>query len=232
MLTLEDLVIAQGDFRLGADFSVPRGARVAVVGPSGAGKSTLLGAIAGYLRTSGRVLWQGEDLGARAPAQRPVAMVFQDNNLFPHMTAAQNVGLGITPSLRLKDEDAARVTSALARVGLAGMGARKPAALSGGQQSRVAIARLLVQVKPLILLDEPFAALGPALRHEMLDLVGDVAADLGATVLMVTHTIGDAERFAEQLVWVENGVAQAPAATRALLADPPQGLRDYIGAST
>ena len=229
MLTLEGLDIRQGTFRLTADFSIDTGAQVAIVGPSGAGKSTLLSVISGFfMPIAGRVLWNRADMTANPPGARPLSMVFQDNNLFPHLTAFQNVGLGIKPSLRLDASEAARVQDALSRAGLKGLEDRKPAALSGGQQSRVTLARVLVRDKPLILLDEPFAALGPAMRVEMLDLVANLARAEGATLLMVTHHPADALRIADQTIVVAEGLASAPVATKALFDDPPQVLRDYL----
>lgn len=230
MLTLEALDIRQGDFRLTADFSLEQGAVVAMIGPSGAGKSTLFNVIAGFfLPVAGRVIWGGRDITALPPAERPVAMLFQDNNLFPHLTVAQNVGLGIRPSLRLTPQDKANVDQALARVGLQGLEARKPAALSGGQQGRVALARVLVQRRPLILLDEPFAALGPALKMEMLDLVAELAAETGATLLMVSHDPSDARRIAPLTVLVADGQAFVPMPTHQLLDAPPPSLAAYLG---
>jgi thiamine transport system ATP-binding protein len=156
-------------------------------------------------------------------------MLFQDHNLFPHLTVAQNVALGIKPSLRIDKADQSRIDAALADVGLAGYGGRLPSELSGGQQSRTALARVLVQARPLILLDEPFAALGPALRAEMLRLVRAVAERLGATLLMVTHDVADARRLGGQAVFVHDGVAEAPMPVEDLLADPPDALADYLG---
>jgi thiamine transport system ATP-binding protein len=117
----------------------------------------------------------------------------------------------------------------LDRVGLKGMESRKPAALSGGQQSRVALARVLVQARDILLLDEPFAALGPALKAEMLDLVAELAQESGATLLMVSHDPGDARRIADQVVLVAEGVAQAPQPTAELLDNPPPALKAYLG---
>ena len=102
MLKLEDLTIRQGEFTLKADFNVEPGRTVAVIGPSGAGKSTLIGAIAGFVVPDrGRVYWQGQDMTTLPPGQRPVAMLFQDGNLFPHLSIARNVGLGLDPRLKL-----------------------------------------------------------------------------------------------------------------------------------
>jgi thiamine transport system ATP-binding protein len=230
MLALERLVVAQGDFRLEADLAVPKGAICAIVGPSGAGKSTLLNVIAGFFgASSGRVLWDGAAIDGLPPGERPVSIVFQDNNLFPHLTAAQNVALGVRPSLKLTPSEWQAVDAGLAHAGLAGLGDRRPGALSGGQQSRVALARVLVRKKPLVLLDEPFSALGPALRAEMLDLVARVAQETGATVLMVSHDPGDARRIAEMTIYLGEGRAEPPVPTEALFADPPPALASYLG---
>lgn len=230
MLRLEKAVIRNGEFTVRADLEVERGARVAVIGPSGAGKTTLIEAIAGFRPVeAGRLVWDGRDITADPPGARPVAMLFQDGNLFPHLTVAQNAGLGLRPDLRLNAEQKARVQTALARVGLAGMEDRKPGALSGGQQSRAALARVLLQDRPLLLLDEPFAALGPALKAEMLDLVAALARESGATLLMISHDPGDARRIADRAILVAAGVAYPPQPTAELLDNPPPELRTYLG---
>jgi thiamine transport system ATP-binding protein len=158
-----------------------------------------------------------------------MAILFQDNNLFGHLSVAQNVGLGIRPALRLSSTENDSVSQALARVGLEGFGARKPSELSGGQQSRAALARALVQSKPWMILDEPFAALGPALRAEMLDLVADVARETKAGVLMVTHAPDDARRIADSVIFVADGLAHPPVPTAELLDNPPPALKAYLG---
>ncbi|MCU0814924.1 MAG: ATP-binding cassette domain-containing protein [Cypionkella sp.] len=230
MLQLDRVTITQDDFHLSADWTLPTGAQAAIIGPSGAGKSTLLSVIAGFLPpTGGRVLWQGQDLGPIPPGDRPLSILFQDQNLFPHLSLSQNLGLGLRPDLRLSRAEAKRVEEALARVGLAGMGARKPAQLSGGQMGRAALARALLRARPLLLLDEPFAALGPALKAEMLALVSEVTREAGTTVLMVTHDPQDALRFAGLTILVADGRAEAPAPTAALFANPPPALRAYLG---
>ncbi len=230
MLRLEDLEIRQDDWRMTADLALAAGSATALIGPSGAGKSTLLSVIAGFLApTRGRVLWDGRDITALPPAERPVTLLFQEHNLFAHLTAAQNVGLGLRPDLRLDREAWARVAAALDSVGLEGMDRRLPAQLSGGQRQRVALARALLRARPIMMLDEPFAALGPALRAEMLDLVARIRAEQGATLLMVTHDPRDALRVAEQTVLVMDGAVAPPTATGPLLADPPPALRAYLG---
>lgn len=225
MLRLESAVIANGGFRLQADMKIAPGI-TAVIGPSGAGKSTLLEAVAGFLPLdAGRILWRDQPLAA-PPGKRPVAMLFQDHNLFPNLSAAQNVGLGLRGDLRLTQAERAQVAQSLAEVGLEGMDSRRPAQLSGGQQSRCALARALLSGHPIVLLDEPFAALGPALRAELLTLLRNRFA--GRVVLMVTHDPADVQQ-ADHLVLVADGMAAAPIDAAQALADPPPALAAYLG---
>lgn len=230
MLTLEGLKTRWGGWSLTADLTIRTGDKVALIGPSGAGKSTLLGLIAGHVMPDvGRVLWNGADITRVPPAERPISMIFQDNNLFPHMSVADNVGLGLRPDLRLDGGEKARVEEALEHVGLGGFGPRKPRQLSGGQVGRVALARALLRARPVMLLDEPFGALGPALRAEMLTLVARLAEETGATLLIVTHEPDDARRIAGSVVLVADGRAAPPVATEEIFAHPPAALAAYLG---
>jgi thiamine transport system ATP-binding protein len=230
MLRLEGIEIVQDDWRMTADLALAAGSTTAIIGPSGAGKSTLLNVVAGFVDpVRGRVTWDGRDITGLAPADRPVTLLFQDHNLFAHLTAAQNVGLGLRPDLRLGADGWSRVEAALGSVGLAGFGRRRPGQLSGGERQRVALARALLRARPILMLDEPFAALGPALRAEMLDLVAGIRAEQDATLLLVTHDPGDARRVADQVVLVDGQRAYPPAETEALFADPPPELRAYLG---
>lgn len=229
MLTFDNVTITQGQFSLTADCAIPSGI-TAILGASGCGKSTLLAAIAGFLPPhDGSIIWNDIQLNALPPAKRPIAMLFQDNNLFPHLTIVQNVGLGIKPAVRLSGPEIDRIENALAQVGLAGFEHRKPGTLSGGQQSRAALARVLVSNRPLILLDEPFAALGPQLKQDMLDLVRDHLKSAGKTILMVTHNPEDAQRVADNIVLVGNGLVHAPQNTQKTFDDPPPLLQSYLG---
>lgn len=230
MLTLENTAITLGEFQLSADLSIPKGARVAVMGPSGAGKSTLINAVAGFAPLAqGAIRWDGERLDALPPAERPLSILFQDHNLLPHLTVFDNVALGLDPNLRLDGSQKARVTQALAETGLEGLERRKPAQLSGGQISRAGLARVLLRARPMILLDEPFAALGPALKRQMLDLVARIATETGATLLMITHDPEDARHLCDLTLVVAEGVAHPPAPTQALLDTPPPALKAYLG---
>ena len=117
----------------------------------------------------------------------------------------------------------------LERVGLNGLSGRKPGALSGGQQSRAALARALLQDRPIMLMDEPFSALGPALKDQMLDLSVDLARDAGRTIIMVTHHPADAARVADNIIGVADGRAWTPTSTRVFFDAPPEPFKDYLG---
>jgi thiamine transport system ATP-binding protein len=212
------------------DLQVDRASCVAVIGPSGAGKSTLLALIGGFEQADGgSVAVDGQEITAVPAAQRPVTTLFQDNNLFAHLTASQNVGLGLHPGLRLTDAARRDVEQALEQVGLAGFGNRRPAQLSGGERQRVAIARCLVRRRPILLLDEPFGALGPAMRQEMLDLIDALRHQHGLTVLMVTHDPADAARIADRTAFVAEGQVVLADATRDVLHSDLPEIRDYLG---
>ncbi len=227
MLTLDRITFRREDFVLHADVSVEGQGIVAVIGPSGGGKSTLLSLIAGFeLPDEGRVCWNNAEMTNLAPGERPVAVLFQDNNLFPHLDAATNVALGASPRARPPPAARGRAAEALSAVGLDGMGERMPGELSGGQQSRVALARALLTDRPLVLMDEAFSALGPALRLEMLTLVKSLLAD--KTVLMVTHDPDDARRVARQTMFVEDGRLRPAEDTGALFANPHDALARYL----
>lgn len=206
MLKLESVQFHYEDMVMNFDLHVAKGELVGIIGPSGAGKSTLLSLIAGFdLPVSGRLSIAGRNMEGVAPDQRPVSMVFQDHNSFAHLDVWKNVALGISPHLKLSEQQAGLVDGALERVGLTQYKSRKPTELSGGERQRIAIARALVRDKPVLLLDEPFTALGPALRREMLDLIREIQVERKLTVLMVTHQPEDAKYAATRIAFVQAG---------------------------
>jgi thiamine transport system ATP-binding protein len=157
-------------------------------------------------------------------------MLFQDHNLFAHLDVTANVGLGIDPGLRLSAADRERVRTALAEVGLAAFEHRKPAELSGGERQRVALARCLVRDRPILLLDEPFAALGPRMRRDMLDMVDALRRNHGLTVLMVTHSPADARHCATFTAFVLAGSVRRFGSTGEIFADRADpDLIAYLG---
>jgi len=206
MLSLTNLTYLYNHLPMRFTFSVQAGERLAILGPSGAGKSTLLSLIAGFLpASSGELRLNGEEHRHSPPAHRPVSMLFQENNLFPHLTVAQNIGLGLHPGLKLTHQHKQILQEMAHRVGLEEHLQRLPHQLSGGQRQRAALARCLVRQQPILLLDEPFSALDPALRKEMLRLVDDVCAERNMTLLMVSHSLEDAACIAPRSLLIVDG---------------------------
>ncbi|APR30542.1 MULTISPECIES: thiamine ABC transporter ATP-binding protein ThiQ [Citrobacter] len=206
MLKLIDITWLYHHLPMRFTLSVTRGEQVAVLGPSGAGKSTLLNLIAGFLTpASGTMMIEGEDHTATPPSRRPVSMLFQENNLFSHLSVQQNIGLGLNPGLKLNALQREKMRHIAQQMGIDSLLERLPGELSGGQRQRVALARCLVREQPILLLDEPFSALDPALRQEMLTLVAEVCREKQLTLLMVSHSVEDAARIAPRSVVVADG---------------------------
>ncbi|MET0283009.1 MAG: ATP-binding cassette domain-containing protein [Polyangiales bacterium] len=191
--------------RLELALTLPPGMSV-LVGPSGAGKSTCLLALAGLIRPdAGEIVLAGRTLFGpgidEPPWRRRVALVFQNLALFPHMTALENVRFGIRePKVDARDW--------LARMRVAHVAERRPATLSGGEAQRVALARALASSPALLLLDEPFSALDPALRAELAAEVRAVVAQLAIPAILVTHHREDAQSLGERIVRLRDGALE------------------------
>src|SRR3954468_5140777 len=200
----------------GVDLSVHTGEHVVIFGPSGSGKSTLLRTInmlepptSGSVKVDGKEYAQG---GAPIELRRAVGMVFQQFNLFPHLTALENITLPLRRAKRVKRADAEeRAAHALHRVGLIRHAAHFPREMSGGQQQRVAIARALALDPKVMLFDEPTSALDPELVGEVLGVMRSVA-ESGMTMVVVTHELGFAREVGDQNVFMDDGgiVEQGP----------------------
>lgn len=227
---LKDVRLRLGNHDFQFDLDIAKGQFAAITGPSGAGKSTLFNVIAGFdVPSSGRVEVGGRNMAGLRPGERPVSLIFQDNNLFAHLDVFTNVALGANPALKLSPEQRRGVSEALRRVGLAGFEKRHPGSLSGGERQRVAFARALVRHRPVMLLDEPFAALDPGLRRDMGGLLKDLQKQEGFTVLMITHDPDEATQLASMAAFIDNGrvVASAPIDSFKMLTEPPS-LRSFL----
>lgn len=194
-LRLEHISIAlAGRELLAVDAAIAPGEVLTVMGPSGSGKSTLLAYIAGFLDrefTASGGVWLGEhDLLGLPAEKRGIGLLFQDPLLFPHLSVGGNLRFGLSRHSKEKHQ---QVSQALEQVGLAGFEARDPATLSGGQQARVALMRLLLSKPKTVLLDEPFSKLDTALRQEMRSLVFSQLHEAGLPALLVTHDHADAK---------------------------------------
>ncbi|MCG5454141.1 amino acid ABC transporter ATP-binding protein [Micromonospora sp. PSH03] len=220
-LDVRDVHLAFGPNRVlrGVDLSVPRGATACVIGPSGSGKSTLLRTINRLIEPDrGDVLLDGRSvLGDDPDALRQrVGMVFQQFNLFPHMSVLRNVTLALRRLRKLGADEAESVARAqLELVGLAGKANSRPAQLSGGQQQRVAIARALALRPEVMLFDEATSALDPELVKGVLGVMADLSA-AGMTMVVVTHEMGFARQVADTVAFMDRGVV--------LEAGPPEAV--------
>lgn len=218
MLRVEDCVLHYPDFHARYRLDVPKGALCAIVGPSGGGKTTLLHLIAGFERpVSGRILFGTEDLTPLPPARRPLAIVFQDHNLFPHLSAMENVALGVRPDLRLEETQRAIVRDALEAVDLAPLAKRLPGEMSGGQRQRVALARAIAGARPILLLDEPLSGLDPGLRRTMVATIDALRRSRNMTVLTTIHTPEDIGDAADMMAFIAEGEVVASGPPEAVL---------------
>ena len=201
----------------------------AVVGPSGAGKSTFLNLISGFASiSSGSIIWNGQEISNLPPAKRNVSILFQDNNLFPHLSVWRNLALAVTHWPKISRDNEEKLKAVMSEVGILGLENRKPSQLSGGQQSRVALARVLLQKNKILLLDEPFSALGPSLKDQMLELIKKISKNKKLLVLMVTHDPADAKKVASQTLVIKDEKVYPPLSTEKAL-DPINGpLADYL----
>ena len=210
MIRLEGLGVTAGRFALAdVTFDVPPGGYGLVIGPTGSGKTTLLESIAGHHRArSGRVLLAGRDVSRLAPEERGVGFVYQQYHLFPHLSVAENIGYGLRrtdgPTRRARVEELAEM------LGIVDLLGRTTHRLSGGEQQRVAIARALAPRPPVLLLDEPFAALDPTTRRALRRELRALHQHEGTTTLQVTHDFDEALRLGERVaVLAEGRIAQA-----------------------
>ncbi|OCL25884.1 thiamine ABC transporter ATP-binding protein ThiQ [Gilliamella sp. wkB171] len=206
MIELNQVNYHYDNFEMHFEINIAAKEHVVIVGPSGAGKSTLLSLIAGFIfPNSGTIKLNHQNMTKIPPGKRPVSMLFQHNNLFSHLTIQQNIALGIKPSLKLTITEQDKIADILTQVGLDGFATRYPEQLSGGQRQRVALARCLIQHRPILLLDEPFSALDQALRHDMLLLVNQICHQYDLTLIMVSHYLDESLNYFSRCLVVDDG---------------------------
>ena len=194
----------------GIDLQIEKGQVVVIIGPSGSGKSTVLRTM-NYLEepTSGKVIVDGMDLSDKSKlneVRAEVGMVFQNFNLFPHMTVMENLTLAQTKVRKTSSDEAKKIGQILLdRVGLKDKANSYPDSLSGGQKQRVAIARALAMKPKVMLFDEPTSALDPEMVREVLDVMKSLAEE-GMTMVIVTHEMGFAKEVADRVLFVDGGL--------------------------
>ena len=230
MLQVRGLKVFNGSFVLNADFDLKTSSLISILGPSGSGKSTLLNSLAGFLPlSSGHVLWKDREISNLDIAERPLDILFQENNFFPHLTVKENVKIGIRANLKLSKPEEKLVLEAIKKVGLDNHADKKPSELSGGQKTRIALARTILRSRELLLLDEVFLGLGPALRLEMLALVRNFVLSQKVTLLMVTHDLKDAVKLGGEIIFVDSGTILGPFSLTCFTSSDNMSIRHYLG---
>lgn len=205
MLELRSARTRLGEQEFTYNLSVEAGEIVTITGESGAGKSTLLHLVSGFVPlVGGDLLWQSHSIADLSIQRRPVSLLFQKDNLFQHMNVRSNVGLGLDPGLKLHKQAWQRVDEAIARMGIAGLERRLPGELSGGEQQRVALARVMLMNRPVLLLDEPFNSLDQATRESVLASCRDLSHEQNLCTLIVTHNREDITLLGARNLHVEN----------------------------
>lgn len=212
MIRLENVhkTFGKNEVLKGINLHIEQGQVVVIIGPSGSGKSTVLRTM-NYLEepTSGKVIVDGMDLSDKKKlneVRAEVGMVFQNFNLFPHMTVMENLTLAQTKVRKISSDEAKKIGQALLeRVGLADKANAYPDSLSGGQKQRVAIARALAMKPKVMLFDEPTSALDPEMVSEVLDVMKSLAED-GMTMVIVTHEMSFAKKVADRVLFVDGGL--------------------------
>ena len=214
------------------NLTVPKGSFTVLVGPSGCGKSTILRLIAGLEdATGGEIRIDGDDVTDKEPSQRGIAMVFQSYALYPHMTVAENIGFGLTLARLPKAEIRERVEEAARILQLQDLLERKPRHLSGGQRQRVAIGRAITRNPKVFLFDEPLSNLDAALRSQMRVELAELHAEIGATMIYVTHDQVEAMTMADRIIVLNKGKIEQVGAPMDLYGKPEtEFVAGFIGA--
>ena len=236
MIDVKNLHKAYGDHEVlkGVNEHIEKGEKVVVIGPSGSGKSTFLRCL-NLLEepTSGEIIFEGQTITSKQTdinlVRRRMGMVFQQFNLFPHLTVKENIKLAPVKLKIMSDEEAdKRALELLARVGLPDKADSYPAQLSGGQQQRIAIARALAMNPDVMLFDEPTSALDPEMVGEVLEIMKELADD-GMTMVVVTHEMGFAREVATRVLFMDGGNIVEQNEPHQFFANPQNArLKDFL----
>ena len=221
MIKLDNVVFNYQSMPMVFDLQIQAQEKIAIIGESGAGKSTLLNLIAGFeYADSGETWLNGENHTKTAPFERPVSMLFQENNLFTHLSVEENIALGLKPNLALNAEEKALVEQAARAVNLQDFLTRKPTALSGGQKQRVALARMMASQPEILLLDEPLSALDSFLKWQVEEELQDLLSEIGKTVLFVSHSRDEVYHLCDRICVLEKGHMETIQEKKEFFANP------------
>ena len=206
MIKLENISIKLDNFRTKFTVEINKGEWVGIIGQSGAGKSTFLNLIAGFAQPEvGSLIINNRDMRDVPASKRSVSSLFQDNNLFPHLSVYQNIAVAIKPNLKLNDNEKKKIFEIIEYLNLSSKTHSSIGRLSGGERQRVALGRIISSDKEILLLDEPFSQLDPNLRIEMLELIKQIREKKNITIIMVIHTPAEAIGFVNRFLLIKEG---------------------------
>ncbi len=206
MLKIENLKYEYENMKFHFNLEAKNGEITAILGKSGSGKSTLLSLIAGFISPiSGDIKLNNSSIVKQEIHKRDLSILFQENNLFAHLSLYDNIALGINPKLKLNELEKQELEKIAKKFQIDTILSHLPSEVSGGQKQRAALCRTILQKKSLLLLDEPFSALDKELKDELLEEIKQIAIKNNLAVLMVSHSLEDAKKVASKILIVENG---------------------------
>ena len=206
MIKLENISIKLDYFRTKFTVEINKGEWVGIIGQSGAGKSTFLNLIAGFAQPEvGSLLINNIEMRNLPASKRSISSLFQDNNLFPHLSVYQNIAIAIKPNLKLHENEKGEIFEIIEYLNLSSKMHSSIGTLSGGERQRVALGRVMSSDKKILLLDEPFSQLDPNLRIEMLELIKKIREKKKITIIMAIHTPAEAIDFVSRFLLIKEG---------------------------
>lgn len=206
MIKLENISIKLDNFRTKFTVEINKGEWVGIIGQSGAGKSTFLNLIAGFAQPEvGSLLINNTEMRNLSASKRSISSLFQDNNLFPHLSVYQNIAIAIKPNLKLHENEKGKIFEIIEYLNLSSKIHSSIGTLSGGERQRVALGRVMSSDKKILLLDEPFSQLDPNLRIEMLELIKKIREKKKITIIMAIHTPAEAIDFVSRFLLIKEG---------------------------
>jgi len=206
MIRLENISLKLDNFRTKFTVEIKKGEWVGIIGQSGAGKSTFLNLIAGFAQPDvGSLLINNIEMRDLPASKRSISSLFQDNNLFPHLSVYQNIAIAIKPNLKLHDNEKKKILEIIEYLNLSSKTHSSIGRLSGGERQRVALGRVMSSDKKILLLDEPFSQLDPNLRIEMLELIKKIREKKNITIIMAIHTPAEAIDFVSRFLLIKAG---------------------------
>ena len=231
MLKINQLKYSYKNQKFDFSINVNIGNILGIVGPSGSGKSTFLALLAGLIEpNSGEIIYNNQNITNNNIEERPFKIIFQNNNLFNHLTVQQNIGIGIKTNLKFAKKEIDKIQQQAELFGIKTLVDKYPPQLSGGEIQRTALARIMLQSQPILLLDEPFTGLDPTLRQELYDKLLKLKEINKMTLLFVTHYPEDCLKIADKVALISDGIIKEDKSTVDFFSKPnSKSIKEYLG---